>query len=285
MRKSLKWLLFLSFVFLVVISLANKPTSKPSESIKNTPTIVQKPNGYVPEIKGTNKKIIIDDSEPQKQEFEKEKTTTPVNISQENTFLVAKVVDGDTISLSSGEVIRYIGIDTPETKHPSLPVQCFGTEASTKNKELVEGKAVRLEKDISETDRYGRLLRYVWAGDIFVNEYLVRQGYAQISTYPPDVKYQDLFLQAQKEARDNKRGLWASCGNFGTAVSSEPTKTTPQAPIQTSSEWVCSSNTYNCTDFSTHAQAQSAFESCGGMGNDIHRLDADGDGLACENLP
>jgi len=125
---------------------------------------------------------------------------------------VTRVIDGDTIEVDIGGKlykVRYIGIDTPETVHPSKPVECFGKEASEKNRQLVEGKTVRLEKDVSEIDSYGRLLRYVWVGDNFVNDYLVRQGYAYASTYPPDVKYADQFVQAQREARENNRGLWA----------------------------------------------------------------------------
>ncbi len=143
-----------------------------------------------------------------------------VSIPQEQTnsvnqekLTVKEIIDGDTIHLSNGQKVRYIGVDTPETVHPSKPVQCFGKEASNKNKELVEGKEVRLEKDVSETDRYDRLLRYVYVGDIFINDYLVRNGYAYASSYPPDVKYQSLFLEAQKEARENQRGLWATCEN------------------------------------------------------------------------
>jgi len=127
---------------------------------------------------------------------------------------VTRVVDGDTIDVYMDGVVhrvRYIGIDTPETVHPSEPVECFGKEASAKNSQLVGGKTVRLEKDVSETDQYGRLLRYVWVGDIFVNDYLVRQGYAYASTYPPDVKYADQFAEAQTEAIANNRGLWATC--------------------------------------------------------------------------
>lgn len=128
------------------------------------------------------------------------------------TFIVARVVDGDTIKLASGQTIRYIGIDTPETKDPRRGVQCYGKEAYEKNKELVEGKQVVLEKDISETDRYGRLLRYVYINGVFINDYLVREGFAHASTYPPDVKYQEQFRNAQKEARENNKGLWALCG-------------------------------------------------------------------------
>ena len=76
-------------------------------------------------------------------------------------YKVARVIDGDTIELENGERVRYIGMDTPETVHPSKPVQCFGKAASAENSKLVSGKTVRLEKDVSDTDKYGRLLRYV----------------------------------------------------------------------------------------------------------------------------
>jgi len=125
--------------------------------------------------------------------------------------LAIRVVDGDTIEVEiEGEryKVRYIGIDTPELHHPTKPVGYYAQEAYEKNRELVEGQTVFLEKDVSETDRYGRLLRYVYMGDVFVNAYLVQHGYAQISTYPPDVKYQERFLELQREAREAGRGLW-----------------------------------------------------------------------------
>ncbi|MFC1988661.1 thermonuclease family protein [Chloroflexota bacterium] len=121
--------------------------------------------------------------------------------------------------------VRYIGMNTPETVHPTIGEEPYGQEASAKNKELVEGKIVRLEKDVSETDQYGRLLRYVYVDDVFVNAELVRLGYAQVSTYPPDVKYQDLFLQLQREAMEAGRGLWAKITPI-----SNPTPTTVQPP-------------------------------------------------------
>ena len=127
-------------------------------------------------------------------------------------ILVTRVVDGDTIEIETGQKVRYIGIDTPETVDPRKSVQCFGKEAASKNRELVEGKRARLEKDVSETDKYGRLLRYVYVGDTFVNEILVKEGYAFSSTYPPDVKYQSLFQAAEKEAQQAGRGLWGTCG-------------------------------------------------------------------------
>jgi micrococcal nuclease len=125
------------------------------------------------------------------------------------------VVDGDTIDvLIDGEeyTVRYIGIDAPETKHPSEPVEWMGPEATQANRQLVEGKTVWLEKDVSETDRYDRLLRYVYLGGggqaTMVNEELVRLGLAEAKAYPPDTKYQQLFLAAQRGAQDTGRGLW-----------------------------------------------------------------------------
>jgi micrococcal nuclease len=129
------------------------------------------------------------------------------------TAAVKRVIDGDTIELTDGRRVRYIGINTPETVDPRRTVECFGREASVKNKQLVEGKTVKLEKDISENDTFGRILRYVYVTDVFINDYLVRQGYARASTYPPDVKYADRFVASEREARLSARGLWNACGD------------------------------------------------------------------------
>lgn len=128
-------------------------------------------------------------------------TTKPFDAS-DSFALVSRVIDGDTIEIETGQQLRYIGIDTPERG------QCLGDAASDKNKELVLGKKVRLEKDISETDRFGRLLRYVWLDNVLVNEELVRSGFAKVSTFPPDVKYVERFLALEREARAAKKGLW-----------------------------------------------------------------------------
>ncbi len=139
-------------------------------------------------------------------------TFFPISIINANnnkeSIKVVRVIDGDTIVLENGKTVRYIGIDTPELNLKKGRPECYAYEAKKKNEELVLGKKVRLEKDVSETDKYGRLLRYVYVDDIFVNEVLVREGYATILTYPPDVKYANLFLTAQHEAIENNRGLW-----------------------------------------------------------------------------
>ena len=116
-----------------------------------------------------------------------------------------RVIDGDTIEIAGGAHVRYIGMDTPET-YPK--VEFYGPEAKAKNIELVEGKLVTLEKDVSETDKYGRLLRYVYVDGVFVNGELVRLGYARAAAYPPDTRYQWQLSQLEKEAKAAKRGIW-----------------------------------------------------------------------------
>lgn len=126
---------------------------------------------------------------------------------------VTRVVDGDTIIVAlDGEErrVRYIGIDTPETVRPNWPVEPFGPAASAFNVELVEGKTVWLEKDVSETDQFDRLLRYVWLVDgRMVNAVLVEEGYALATTIPPDVRHAAELVRLQADARAHERGLWA----------------------------------------------------------------------------
>ncbi len=132
-----------------------------------------------------------------------EETTT--GETTEEKAKVIKVKDGDTIGVDlNGKAykVRYVGINSPEYNKPC------GDKATQANSYLVSGKTVILEKDVSETDEYGRLLRYVYVGDLFVNAPLVKFGWAQASTYPPDVKYSDLFVSLEREARENNRGCW-----------------------------------------------------------------------------
>ena len=125
---------------------------------------------------------------------------------------VSRVIDGDTIELAGGEHLRYLGIDTPEEVDPRKPVQCFATEAAERNKELVEGKDVVFYKDVSERDRYGRLLGFVYLPDgTFVNRMLVSEGYAFSYAYPPDVSMARAVRSAEESARKLRLGLWAAC--------------------------------------------------------------------------
>ena len=123
----------------------------------------------------------------------------------EEKVTVTRVIDGDTIVIAGGAHVRYIGMDTPEI-YPE--VEYYGLEAKAKNIELVEGKVVTLVKDVSETDKYGRLLRYVYVDGVFVNGELVRLGYARAVAYPPDTRYESLLSQLEKEAKAAKLGIW-----------------------------------------------------------------------------
>jgi micrococcal nuclease len=125
--------------------------------------------------------------------------------------VVIRVVDGDTVHVRIGERVervRYIGVNTPEVHHPRKGEEPGGREAARVNEALVAHRRVRLELDVQSHDRYGRLLAYVWVGDVMINAELVRQGYAQVMTVPPNVRYVDLFRKLQHDAREAGRGLW-----------------------------------------------------------------------------
>jgi micrococcal nuclease len=126
---------------------------------------------------------------------------------------VVDVIDGDTIEVKGGRRVRYIGIDTPETmvrKGGSwmFSPEKFGMEAKKYNRSLVRGKRVRLEFDADREDKYGRWLAYVYVGDLMLNEEMLRQGYGTILILPPNDKYMDRFIDAQRDARTHKRGVW-----------------------------------------------------------------------------
>ncbi|GEM_PF-3436338 len=124
---------------------------------------------------------------------------------------VTRVIDGDTVLLENGEKLRYIGINAPELGKTEA-TECFALEATTENQRLVEGQSIRIEKDVSEKDLYGRLLGYVYLKDgTFVNMELVENGFASAASYPPDVAKSVLFSELEKEARLSKRGLWGMC--------------------------------------------------------------------------
>lgn len=211
---------------------------------------------------------------------------------------VVRVVDGDTIVVDRGrgpEKLRYIGMDTPETVDPRRPVEPMGHAAAAANQALVGGRTVWLEKDVSETDRYGRLLRDVWLRDpsrpsgwLFVNLELVAEGYAQVTTYPPDVRYVDALLAAQRAAREAGLGLWAEPsasgdagtspipfvggggggGSGGSGGSGCQPSYSPCLPIV---------DDLDCADVRAMGLAPVRVE-----GPDVYRLDRDGDGLGCE---
>ena len=127
------------------------------------------------------------------------------------TARVKHVFDGDTVELTDGRRVRLIGIDSPEVAHENQKEQCFARQAKDVTVELLSQQEIGMEKDVSDTDKYGRLLRYIYSDGVFINEFLIRQGFAKALNIPPDTKYSSEFKIAELEAKDNLRGLWKSC--------------------------------------------------------------------------
>jgi micrococcal nuclease len=209
------------------------------------------------------------------------------------TVTVTRVIDGDTIDISPSvegrSRVRFIGMDTPEVHFGTQP---YGPEASAFAKRELNGEEVSLELDVQKIDPYGRLLAYVYlpSGEMF-NETLVEEGYAQVATFPPNVKYVDRFLEAQRGARAANSGLWGLSaaelcqqtdrdnGIGGGCSGSEPES---PAASQSASPGSGVDSDLDCGSFATHQEAQRAFEQ---DLSDPHYLDGDGDGVACEELP
>jgi len=240
-------------------------------------------------------------------------------IPTESEVLISEVIDGDTVKLSDGNKVRILAINTPETKDPRKLVQCFGAEALKKMTKLVKGKKVKLIIDASQgdKDKYGRLLRYIYIESIDIGAKMIQEGYAYAYLEYPTSKT-DEYKSLENQARESKRGLWAeNVCNGSTVIPSNSTNsqttnktsntdtppttsTQPQTDASSSAtnasqdkdassnlDCSCDGDTYNCSDFSTHAEAQALHNCCmQKAGYDIHKLDGnDKDGLACESLP
>lgn len=214
-----------------------------------------------------------------KEEVPKEKIiqeeTTPKEIVEivipeptNDLHRVTRVIDGDTIEIEGGERVRLICIDTPERGEDGY------YEAKDYLETLLLGREVELVKDVSEVDRYGRLLRYIFIldyddiGDFFVNSGIARLGYGEVARFPPDTKYCDLIEKSQDLAKSYNKGIWEE-------IIEEPETTSLNSNI------VCSYNAYNCEDFSSCLEVMEVFNTCN---NDIHYLDGDDDGIPCESL-
>jgi micrococcal nuclease len=216
-------------------------------------------------------------------------TTTALPRPGGDVVTVSAIVDGDTIEVSSGDKVRLIGVDTPETKHPSEPIECFGAQATAHITDLIgPGADVRLVYDVERTDRFGRILAYVYRATdgLFVNLAMVRDGFAVVATFPPNVVHVEEFRAAEQEARENNSGLWAACGGAGTPVDQpkEPTLAPPSSEGRKPGGGGGAIADRNCGDFSSQEQAQVFYEAEGGPQQDPHGLDRDSDGQACESL-
>jgi len=185
--------------------------------------------------------------------------------------VVTRVVDGDTVYVRyRGRTVdvRLIGIDTPETVDPSQPVGCYGKAASHFTTARLTGERVRLTFDVEHKDQYERTLAYMWIGGRLFNEVLVRQGFASVSTYPPNVKYVDRFLAAQRVAQKQERGLWGKCASGGgggrKCDPSYPDVCIPPPPPD-----------LDCGDIRFHSFRV--------RGADPHNFDGDHNGIGCES--
>lgn len=208
---------------------------------------------------------------------------------------VVEVIDGGTIRVQmegQSYTVRYIGMEIPRQGDPAW-MSAYNFNAS-----LVKDQVVTLVKDVSETDSTGQLLRYVFVGEFFVNYELVRQGHAKAVSFLTDTACDSTLQAGQSEAQANNLGIWAVLIQPTAPerlpptlpVFTLPTVTVSLPPTQPpvgNLSCNCSGGDYlNCPDFGTHARAQACFETCMSAGyGDVFRLDDDGDGLACENLP
>lgn len=233
------------------------------------------------------------------QQLSIQEPATQNDSTQFTTAKVTRIVDGDTIEIEGGQKVRYIGINTPESKDPRKPVECFSAQATQKNTELVADKIIQLEKDVSDTDRYGRLLRYVYVDGRMVNEILVKEGFAQASAYPPDIKYQDLFVQTQQQAQLQKLGLWGeTCLQASPTPTLVPTKIprptatripTPKLTLTTTSKTTAPAapaiSAYTCNCAKTCPQMSSCDEAYYQLNVcECKVRDGDHDGVPCESI-
>jgi micrococcal nuclease len=207
------------------------------------------------------------------------------------TVKVTRVVDGDTIDISPSvegrSRVRLIGMDTPEVYFGTQP---YGPEASAFAKHALEGKEVQLELDVQKIDPYRRLLAYIYLPDgRMFNEVLVEEGYAQVATFPPNVKYQDRFLKAQREARAQNRGLWGlSAGELckqtdrGNGIGGGCSGSESHSVDGSASAGSGGDSNLDCASFAYQEEAQRVLKQ---DPSDPNYLDGDGDGVACEDLP
>jgi micrococcal nuclease len=266
--------LFGGGVSAALLSETDSTATIPTETVKETQTDLPE------ETANEEKSSKPLDEEKKEKETEEKREGVPV----------LAVVDGDTFKAKVNgkeETIRLLLVDTPETKHPQKGVQPFGPEASKFTENFLAGKTVQLEKDVSQRDKYGRLLRYVYVDGKSLQEELLKRGLARITVYPPDVKYLDEFQALQKKAQDKELGIW-SIENYVTEDGFYPPVKKKQNPKPEEKHGYTGpydphGPDRDCGDFASGAEAQAFYEAAGP--GDPHGLDRDGDGNACDWNP
>lgn len=207
----------------------------------------------------------------------------PIPISKPEHSFVTKIIDGDTVVVN-GESVRLLGIDADERGYP-----CY-KEAKQRIEELLLNKEIELEIEGENKDQYKRYLRYIFLNGKNINLQLVEEGLAVARFYPQNIKYKTEILAAEKQAREDKIGCkWKEKSEEDEKKQEQEEQEQKKSesepkPEEQNLDYECSQNVYNCEHFITHIQAQKVYEFCGGLDNDIHRLDGDEDGLACESL-
>lgn len=221
---------------------------------------------------------------------------------------LSRITDGDTIRVITGgqeEPVRLILIDTPETRDPNRPPECFGQEATEYLTWLLSlGGTLYLERDVSERDQFDRLLRYAWLdfddGHAYlVNEVMVRSGYASLSTYPPDLKYVEEIREANRFAREHGYGLWSGCLTDASGDTNDLTAA-PEAPSD-SAMGIVANPLPEAAGIAASGNCDPSYPGvcippsppdldCGDIPHrrfqvippDPHRFDGDSDGVGCE---
>jgi micrococcal nuclease len=214
------------------------------------------------------------------------------------TGTVSNVIDGDTIKVSPAvnglKDVRPNGVDTPEAVDPSEGVEPYGPQASEFTTRELSLRRVRLEFDEERMDQYGRLLAYVYMGGSMFNEELVAKGYAQAHPYPPNTAHAATFAAAQRRARAAGLGIWGftttqkceladrgnGIGEGSPGCTSGSGRQPGHGATQGGGPSSPTEGDYDCSDFATRSQAQRQL-----LPGDPYGLDADGDGVACEELP
>lgn len=199
------------FYVFAIILLIGIGITKDNDLVLNNLSLESNITSYNDRIFKETTKVLNVDKEPTKADVKPTSVKPTITKISKNLYNVTRIVDGDTIVIDykgKQEKVRLIGVNTPETVKPNSPVEHYGKEASDFTKKMLTNKKVELEFDIGQRDKYNRLLAYIYLDGVMFNKTLVKEGYAQVMTIPPNVKYADEFIKLQKEARENKRGLW-----------------------------------------------------------------------------
>ncbi|MFD1362839.1 thermonuclease family protein [Lentibacillus salinarum] len=293
----------LSFVMLGCADVSSQSTNGIQQEKQTQQTDDKKTTEKAGETKQNQEQV----NQKEKNIMEKSDSEADILKSQQNNApedaekaTISKVVDGDTIEVNyngSTEDVRLLLVDTPETVHPSKPVQPFGPEASEFAKDtLTPGESVKIEFDGPKRDNYDRLLGYIWHDGHNFNKQLLKKGLARYAyAYDPPYTHQEAFQQAEANARNNEIGIWSIKGyvtpdGFASQSSGSEDNATSDSSnsgdLSTVSGYDPNGTDRDCSDFDTQRAAQAFFEAAGGPEKDPHRLDgSDNDGKVCESLP